>query len=328
MQWAFKWLIVLLFVFGIWFFAFSPNKQEHLTKLVDTLNSFVEEERSNEQESKLQAAELDDIGDECASAPPKHGQAVLLTDSSIQSKLHSRFYVVNEHIYPLLITFSNFQDGEDVGAVYLHASQNKQINLPVGEYLLKVQSGREWCNFNLGFVDNEDIYSEDQIIKIEANRVANLRVMAYGNMPADVMLSFSNTLGLVQSSNADGQHQVQGSGSLVLQRVVGGHYAVNGSINGLPAHFLVDTGATYVAIPESFAKRAGITECIKEQMMTANGIAATCRATASELTIGQFTLKNVRVGYSKGLGNTFLLGMNVIGLFKMEQQGDVMKLTR
>jgi predicted aspartyl protease len=53
-----------------------------------------------------------------------------------------------------------------------------------------------------------------------------------------------------------------------------------------------------------------------------------CIATAKELTIGQFKLNNVEINYGKGMSDDlFLLGMNVIGLFKMEQQGDVMKLS-
>jgi predicted aspartyl protease len=63
--------------------------------------------------------------------------------------------------------------------------------------------------------------------------------------------------------------------------------------------------------------------------MTANGLADICIANAKELTLGQFTLKNVEINYGKGMSDdVFLLGMNVIGLFKLEQQGDVMRLSK
>jgi aspartyl protease family protein len=114
---------------------------------------------------------------------------------------------------------------------------------------------------------------------------------------------------------------------LNLQRVVGGHYAVEGSINQVPINFMVDTGATITAVSSDFAKHAGVTDCEPYKTQTANGVVNVCLGTAREMTIGQFRLKNVKVSYSNGLGNTFLLGMNVIGQFRMEQQGDVMRLT-
>lgn len=149
-------------------------------------------------------------------------------------------------------------------------------------------------------------------------------MLPFGNSPADIILSFTNSLGML----SNGQ-QIQGTGSLILDRMAGGHYAVKGTINQLPVHFLVDTGATHVAVPESFAKRAGITECRPSLSSTANGVVKGCLAQVDELTIGQFTIKNITVGYNKGMPNdTFLLGMSVISLFKMEHSGDVMKLTR
>ena len=139
------------------------------------------------------------------------------------------------------------------------------------------------------------------------------------------MVSLSHTLGVV--TLADGQ-QISGTGSLILQRVVGGHYAIEGSINAVPVNFMVDTGATTVAVSENFARHAGITECKKARFNTANGTTEVCIATAKELTIGQFKINNVEINYGKGMSDDlFLLGMNVIGLFKMEQQGDVMKLS-
>ena len=36
-----------------------------------------------------------------------------------------------------------------------------------------------------------------------------------------------------------------------------GHYLVNGAINGRPVTFLIDTGATYVAIPAELQQELG-----------------------------------------------------------------------
>ena len=45
---------------------------------------------------------------------------------------------------------------------------------------------------------------------------------------------------------------------LSIAKGQGGHYWIAGSINGQPVQFLVDTGATSVAINENQARRLGI----------------------------------------------------------------------
>jgi len=316
------WIAIIFIIgFWVWFFKFAPTA--HYLSILKNYWDKATHQVKAEKISSLEASSEDSIDGECASKSPKHGQAVLLSDTNIKSKLHSRFYIVNEHIYPLLITFVDQEMDEDLGAVYIKPNQSKQMNIPVGDYQLYVESGTDWCNFEDGFLDGVEIYS-DKTVQIKADNVVNLRAMAYGKTPSDAMLSFSNSLGYIENKN----QRIQGSGSLVLQRVVGGHYMVSGTVNGLPANFLVDTGATTIAISERFARQAGITGCMRQKVITANGIVSSCRAIAKELTLGQFTLKNVQVTYHKGIGNDFLLGMNVIGLFRMEQQGDVMKLTR
>ena len=47
---------------------------------------------------------------------------------------------------------------------------------------------------------------------------------------------------------------------VVLQRNRQGHYVANGTINGVPVTFLLDTGATDVAIPAAIARRAGLNQ--------------------------------------------------------------------
>ena len=60
---------------------------------------------------------------------------------------------------------------------------------------------------------------------------------------------------------------------VILQRNKFGHYVTSGEINGQPVTFLLDTGATGVAIPESTAKRLGLQRGRAYQSQTANGIA-------------------------------------------------------
>ena len=240
------------------------------------------------------------------------------------SKLNARFYVTNQHVFPVLLTLIENESSQAYGALFLHPNQSSQVSLPIGQYAMSLKIGDKWCNLQTGFSEGTEV-TPNQVVTIQANNVSNVTLTAIGRGAADVMVSLSHSLGVV--TLADGQ-QISGTGSLILQRVVGGQYTVEGTINEKPVNFLVDTGASDVSVSEAFAKHAGIVECNSSRRITANGTVDVCEAYATELTIGQFKLKNIKLTYNKGLSDdVFLLGMNVIGLFKMEQQGDVMKLS-
>ena len=59
---------------------------------------------------------------------------------------------------------------------------------------------------------------------------------------------------------------------VVLQRNRLGHYVSSGKINGVPVTFLLDTGATDVAIPSGIARQAGLSRGFENRAFTANGV--------------------------------------------------------
>ena len=79
----------------------------------------------------------------------------------------------------------------------------------------------------------------------------------------DALTQRSN--GIVQVVNEDGQAMV------VLQRDRSGHYLAEGEINGQPLVFLIDTGATDVAIAEKTARAMGLEFGPRIRIMTAVG---------------------------------------------------------
>lgn len=319
-----KLVVVFLMIgFWVWFFEWAPVMDlstrfsyafERLTGKVTTLAP---------QSTELTTPTMTN-SDGCESSlPPNGSQFTYPQAKNQQNKLHSRFYVSNEHIFPMLLILTDAETAERYKLVMLHPRQSSQVQLPAANYSLKVQAGLSWCNLNKGFINGAEI-NAPQAIEIKGAEVTNLRLMPFGDSAADIMFSYSKSLGVVEGG---ANQRPEGVGVLNLQRVVGGHYAVEGSINQVPINFLVDTGATITAVSSDFAKHAGVTDCEPYQTQTANGVVNACLGTAREMTIGQFRLKNVKVSYSNGLGNTFLLGMNVIGQFRMEQQGDLMRLS-
>jgi clan AA aspartic protease (TIGR02281 family) len=320
-------LVILILTCWILLFKFGPVDElsHHIQTIYREIFKVQIAPRQDEFESPKLEILQNERHDSCDNEMPAHGSNFKLSANSNGSKLKSRVQLTNEHLYPALITFTEIGEQQAYAGVFIHPNQSTQLSLPVGQYTINLATGEVWCNTKQGF-KNGAVISPEQILSINQNQVANIRLLSFGAYAEDVMVSLSNSLGLVAMSSGQA---VEGQGSLILQRVVGGHYAVEGTINQLPVHFLVDTGATAVAVSENFAKHAGIKECIKAKSRTANGLTDICIAIASELTIEQFRLKNVEINYGKGMSDdTFLLGMNVIGLFKMEQQGDVMRLSR
>jgi aspartyl protease family protein len=115
-------------------------------------------------------------------------------------------------------------------------------------------------------------------------------------------------------------------GELILKQRGNGHYYVEAQVNDKALTLLVDTGASGVALPMSFALTAQVGCRNKTYMQTANGIAEACTAIISKLTIGPFILADVPAVISKDLGQP-LLGMNVLQKFKVEQNGGEMRIS-
>lgn len=61
------------------------------------------------------------------------------------------------------------------------------------------------------------------------------------------------------------------SSEMVIPRSPDGHFRVEGEINGHPVEFLVDTGASSVAVTDAFARQAGLLGGQPTTFMTANG---------------------------------------------------------
>ena len=120
--------------------------------------------------------------------------------------------------------------------------------------------------------------------------------------------------------------QVGGSYQKVNKRVVriasqeGGHHIAAGEINGRKVEFVVDTGATLIALNNSTAKRLGIdiNSGKKGYTNTANGIKEVRLMNLHKVTLGSITHYNVPASVSLDdslpvilLGNSFLSRNNM-----------------
>jgi len=115
--------------------------------------------------------------------------------------------------------------------------------------------------------------------------------------------------------------------ALVLGQGNGGHYFVDGAINDQFLNFVIDTGATTVAIPQAVATAAGL-PCIQKGMSrTANGVTVVCTTIIQKFKFGNFILNDVDAIIAPNLGQP-LLGMNALKRFRVEQENGQMRFSK
>lgn len=103
-----------------------------------------------------------------------------------------------------------------------------------------------------------------------------------------------------------------------------GHINVDGAINDHKVRFIVDTGATLVAISADQAKRAGIdyTKGQRAVSHTANGRVATWTVMFASVRVGNIVLYNVEGAVLESGLSTPLLGMSALKRIEMQRDGN------
>jgi aspartyl protease family protein len=114
--------------------------------------------------------------------------------------------------------------------------------------------------------------------------------------------------------------------ALVLNRQRDGHYYADGEINGMPVAFLVDTGASDVALSSAVARTLGLDFGPEIIVMTAAGPVRGWMTRLDRIQVGPLLLRNVRATITDKLGEQALLGMSFLKNFSMIQEGDTLIL--
>ncbi|MDR2327716.1 MAG: retroviral-like aspartic protease family protein [Acidovorax sp.] len=119
---------------------------------------------------------------------------------------------------------------------------------------------------------------------------------------------------------------VQADGSVELTRHRDGHFYAEGSINGQPVQFMVDTGATAIAVTDALAEAAGLQGGRVATFSTANGEREGRLVRAESVKLGPLTVYQLTVGtgYTGATPQSALLGQNFLKQFDVRMAGDVM----
>ncbi len=114
---------------------------------------------------------------------------------------------------------------------------------------------------------------------------------------------------------------------ITLKRNRAGHYVADGTINGESVTFMLDTGATLVAIPAHMQQELGLERGRSFPIRTANGQSRAWGTRIEQLQLGKIRQQNVRGGLTPGLeGDQILLGMSFLSDLEMLQRGDTLIL--
>jgi aspartyl protease family protein len=117
---------------------------------------------------------------------------------------------------------------------------------------------------------------------------------------------------------------------IVLTAGTGGHFLTTGAINGRSTQFMVDTGATSVAMSVQEAERLGIDyrKGLLGRSSTANGTVTTYMVKLASVRIGDVEIYDVDGNVVPAGMPYILLGNSFLTRFQMTRQNDQLVLER
>jgi aspartyl protease family protein len=121
-----------------------------------------------------------------------------------------------------------------------------------------------------------------------------------------------------------------GGSRIVLPAGSGGHYAGLGTINGHSVQFVIDTGATTVAMGADVAQQLGLDpkDSTPVAAMTANGAVAARKLTLNSVRVGDVTVYNVEAMVVPQAMPVVLLGNSFLSHFQMHSDASSLVLEK
>jgi aspartyl protease family protein len=127
-----------------------------------------------------------------------------------------------------------------------------------------------------------------------------------------------------------GNGGASGGSRIVLTESGGGHFMTTGQINGRAAQFMVDTGATFIAMGIADAERMGLNYKSGQSvhMSTANGESTGYHIKLSSVRIGDVSVYEVDAVVIPQAMPFLLLGNSFLSRFQMKRENSVMTLDK
>jgi aspartyl protease family protein len=127
---------------------------------------------------------------------------------------------------------------------------------------------------------------------------------------------------------ASSRSESPGAATIHLNADAQGHFMSAGAINGAAVNFMVDTGATVIAIGRADARRAGIDTARGRAItvQTANGVVRAWRIRLHSVKVGAVTLRDIDAAVMEIDMPYALLGMSFLNRMDMQRNGQIMTL--
>ena len=182
------------------------------------------------------------------------------------------------------------------------------------------------------------LFSNKAVVEVDGQR----RVLSVGQRSPEgvLLISADSEVALLE---IDGKNQRLKLGShigssftrpkqesVTLWPTTNGMYQATGSINGYTVDFLVDTGATTVAMNAMTAKRLGINYRLEGKpgvVETASGRERVYKVRLDMVTVGPIRLRNIPAMVLDGeMPRQVLLGMSFLQRLEMQREGTALML--
>jgi len=170
------------------------------------------------------------------------------------------------------------------------------------------------------------INGQPRLLKVGATSPEGVRLLSSDSQQANILVE-GQTLTLHLSERISAAFKKPKFSEVKIPRSRNGHYFTAGAINGRPAKFMVDTGATVIAMNINEARRLGID--LRQAKLgissTAGGMVETFRVVLDKVSVGNVTLHNIRASVVDGnFPEQILLGNSFLSKVEMTEQAGVL----
>ena len=130
----------------------------------------------------------------------------------------------------------------------------------------------------------------------------------------------------INPNDEDRVSSQRGNDELVLRANRQNQYLATGLLNGVTTDFLLDTGASRVAVSTALARVAGLELGRPISVETAAGITTAYTTVVPRIVMGPLEFRDIDAVVIDELGNYVLLGMNALADLTFIQRGDQLVL--
>ncbi len=255
----------------------------------------------------------------CEPNAPMNGASSSFAAESAKPAGLVEISIVNDHNHDMVVFFTKPGSAVPMQSIYVRSLSQASLPVAAGDYELMFSVGRVWCNLQTGFKGGQ-ISKLSGSFPLIAKQPVTFSLQSTGSKPVEFRV-FMRTEDVPEPPM-----KLISGGTMELPQAADGHYYMQGSINGNPVTFMVDTGASITTLKREVAFAGGIRDCKPARFNTANGVVDVCVGTLEEIRLGAYTVNNAVVAANPNT-EVNLLGMNVLSQFRISTENGVMRLS-